>query len=232
MFACFLTEQRLLQDLVAANEQRLRSQKESERLRKHAKRKRFDCFTFVQRRTALILYIMGDFDKRPVVFYLLSLMRMLPHDATEADQEGLFRVVEDWFLDCNDVEVDSFMQETIPGDASLFKRARSILNDHALRDWVFSMNVCKGLAPTCRDVAIKWDMIAETQVPLVGDDHASQRQNLKVSRNRHFFIVGETEWRYQWARYRLGRLLLAHRLLLRLPLAYLQLEIIKKSAGY
>jgi len=132
-------------------------------------------------------------------------MRMLPHDATEADREGLFRVVEDWFLACSDIEVDSFMQETIPGDASLFKRARSILKDHALRDWVFSMNVCKGLAPTCRDVAIKWDMIAETQVPLVGDDHASQRQNLKVSRNRHFFIVGETEWRYQWARYRLWR---------------------------
>ena len=51
--------QRLLQDLATANEQRLRSQKEAERLRKQVKRKRFDGFTFVQRRTALILYIMG-----------------------------------------------------------------------------------------------------------------------------------------------------------------------------
>ena len=94
-------EERLRQDLAAANEQRLQSQKGIERLRKQAKRKRFDGFTFVQRRTALILYIMGDFDKRPVVFYLLNLMRMLPHDATEADKDSLFRVVETCFLACN-----------------------------------------------------------------------------------------------------------------------------------
>jgi len=188
-------EQRLIQDLAEINEQRVLIHKAQECLRKQAKRKRFDGFTFVQRRTALILYVMGAFDKRPVVFYLLSLMRMLPHDATEADREGLFRVVEDWFLACNDIEADSFMQESIPGDASLFKRARSILKDHALRDWVFSMNVCKGLAPACRDVAIKWDMITETFMPLVGDDHASQRHNLSVSRNRHFFI----RWRDRMA---------------------------------
>jgi hypothetical protein len=122
-------------------------------------------------------------------------MRMLPHDASEADKDGLLRVVEEWFLACNDVEVDSFMQETFPGDASLFKRARSILNDHASRDWVFSMNVCKGLAPACRDVASKWDMILETSMPAVGDHHALQRHNLSVSRNRHFFI----RWRYRMA---------------------------------
>ena len=56
-------------------------------------------------------------------------------DATEADKDGLLQVVEERFLHCPDVEVDSFMQETILGDAVLFKRARSILNDHALRDW-------------------------------------------------------------------------------------------------
>jgi len=120
---------------------------------------------------------------------------MLPHDASEADKDGLLRVVEERFLACNDVEVDSFMQETFPGDASLFKRARSIFNDHALRDWVFSMNVCKGLAPACRDVASKWDMILETSMPAVGDHHALQRHNLSVSRNRHFFI----RWRYRMA---------------------------------
>ena len=111
---------------------------------------------------------------------------MLPHDATEADKDGLFRVVEEWFLACNDVEVDSYMQETILGDASLFTRARSILNDHALRDWVFSMHVFKGLAPTCRDVATKWDMISEASMPAVGDHHASQRHNLSFSRSRLF----------------------------------------------
>ena len=102
-------EQLLLQDLAAANEQRVRSKKERDRLRKQLKRKRFDGFTFVQRRIALILYIMGDFDKRPVVFYLLNLMRILPHDATEADKDGLLQIVEEWFLACPDVEVDSFM---------------------------------------------------------------------------------------------------------------------------
>ena len=148
-------EQQLLQDLAAANEQRVRSKKERDRLRKQLTRKRFDGFTFVQRRITLILYIMGDFDKRPVVFYLLNLMRTLPHDATEADKDGLLQVVEEWFLACPNVEVDSFTQEAIPCDALLFKRARSVHNDHALIDCVFSMDVWKGLSPACRDVAVR-----------------------------------------------------------------------------
>ena len=185
----------LIQDLAEATEQRVVIHKELERLRKHAKRKRFDGFSCVQRRTALILYIMGDFDKRPAVFYLLRLMRMRLHDATEADKEGLLHVTDEWFLACNDAEVDSFMHETLPGDAALFKRARSILNDHAVRDWVFSMNVCKGLAPACRDVATNWDMILEESIPAVGDHHASHRHNLSVSRNRQFFI----RWRFRMA---------------------------------
>ena len=45
--------QLLLQDLAAANEQRVRSKKERDRLRKQLKCKRFDGFTFVQRRIAL-----------------------------------------------------------------------------------------------------------------------------------------------------------------------------------
>ena len=184
-------EERLLQELAAANEQRLQSKKDIKRLREQSKRTRFDGFTFVQRRTALILYILGDFDKRPVVFYFLNLMGIQPKDATEVDKDGLFRVVEDWFLACNDVEVDSFMQETIPGDACLFKRARSILNDHALRDWVFSMNVCKGLAPACRDVAAKWDEISEASLPVVGDLRGPLREDLSVPRHRHFFL----KWR-------------------------------------
>ena len=182
-------EDRLRQDLAAANEQRLQSQKEIGRLRKQAKRKRFDGFTFVQRRTALILYIQGDFDKRPVVFYLLKLMGIQPKDATEADKDGLYRVVEDWFLACDDAEVDSFMQETIPGDAILFKRARSILNDYALRDWVFAMNVAKGLAPACRDVAVRWDQISEASLPADGDIRGPLREDLSYSKHRHFFLM-------------------------------------------
>ena len=157
----------------------MRSRKEAERLRKQVKRKRFDGFTFVQRR-----YIMGDFDKRPVVFNLLHLMRIQPHDATEADKDGLLRVVEECFLACPAVEVDSFMHETIPGDALLPKRARSILSDHALRDWVSSINVCKGLALACRDVA--------ASLPAVGDLRGPHREDLSVSRHRHFF----RNWRF------------------------------------
>ena len=64
-------------------------------------------------------------------------MRIIPQNATEADKDGLFTVVEEWFLACTDVEVNSFMQETLPGDALLFKRARAIIHDHALNNWVF-----------------------------------------------------------------------------------------------
>ena len=90
-------EQLLLQDLAAANEQRVRSKKERDRLRKQLKRKRFDGFTFVQRRIALILYIIEDFDKLPALFYLLNLMRILPYDTTDGDNDGLLRVLEECF---------------------------------------------------------------------------------------------------------------------------------------
>jgi hypothetical protein len=181
-------EDRLRRDLATATDLRVQSEQELKRLRKQAKRKRFDGFTFVQRRTALILYLQGDFDKRPVVFYLLRLMGIHPHDATEADKDGLYRVVEEWFLACNDVEVDSFMQETHPGDPFLFKRARSILHDFALRDWVFAMNVAKGLAPAGRDVAVRWDQISEASLPADGDIRGPRREDLSYSRHRYFFL--------------------------------------------
>ena len=188
-------EQRLISELAEANAQIVLIRRDRDRLRNQAKRKRFDGFTFIQRRTALILYIMGDFDKRPVVWYLLSLMQLMPQNATEADRDSLYRVVEDWFLASNDVEVDSFMRETLPGDASLFKRAQSILNDNTLRDWVFSMNVCKGLAPAGRDVAIKYDSICDTRMSAFGGLLPRRRHNLELSVNRSFFI----RWRGRMA---------------------------------
>ena len=83
------------------------------------------------------------------------------------------------------------MYETNLGDAVLFKRARSILNDYALRDWVFSMNVPKGLAPACRDVAIRGDQISEASMPAVGALLVPLREDLSYSKHRHFFL----KWR-------------------------------------
>ena len=60
--------------------------------------------------------------------------------------------------------------------------------------WVFSMNITKGLAPTARDVALKWDDLAEREV-VVGD-HTSEceRGDLSKRRNRAFF----SSWRKNW----------------------------------
>ena len=155
-------EHKLRLDLAASLEAVASLRRETNRLKQQTKRKRFDGFTFIQRRAALILYTLGEFDRRPVVFYLLKLMHVLPQSASEADTDQLFSLVEDWFLASTDAEVLTFTHASFPGDDALFRRARAILSDHSLRDWVFSMNICKGLAPTCREVAMRWnDIVAK-----------------------------------------------------------------------
>ena len=150
-------ENKLTIDLAASLEAVASLRRETNRLKQQRKRQRFDGFTPTQRRTALVLYVMGEFDRRPVVFYLLQFMQVLPHSASEADTDHLFTLVENWFLACTDGDIVSLTRPSSPGDDALFRRAQAILRDHSLRDWVFSMNITKGFAPTCRDVALKWN---------------------------------------------------------------------------
>ena len=82
-------EHKLGLDLAASLEAVASLRRETNRLKQQTKRKRFDRFTFIQRRIALALYVMGEFDRRPVVFYLLQLMQVLPHSASEADTDHL-----------------------------------------------------------------------------------------------------------------------------------------------
>ena len=70
-----------------------------------------------------------------------------------------------------------------------------LMTIHSLRDWVFSMNVCKGLAPAGRDVAIKYDSICDTRMPAVGGLLPRRRHNLELSVNRFFLYAGDPEWR-------------------------------------
>ena len=70
-----------------------------------------------------------------------------------------------------------------------------LMTIHSLRDWVFSMNVCKGLAPAGRDVAIKYDSICDTRMSAFGGLLPRRRHNLELSVNRSFFI----RWRYRMA---------------------------------
>ena len=127
-------ENKLRHDLAVSLEAVARLRKETNRLTQQAKRRRFNGFTFIQRRTALILYMLGEFDRRPVVFYLLKIMHVLPQSANEADTDQLLSLVEDWFLASPDAEVLSFTHPCFPGDDALFRRAQAILRDHSLRD--------------------------------------------------------------------------------------------------
>ena len=88
-------------------------------------------------------------------------MQVLPHSASEADTDHFSNLVENWFLTCTDGDVVSLTRATSPGDDVLFHRAQAIPRDHSLRDWVFSMNITKGLAPASRDVALKWNELAQ-----------------------------------------------------------------------
>ena len=85
-------ENKLRLELAASLEAVASLSRESDRLKKQAKRKRFDGFTFIQRRTALALYVMGEFDRRPVVFNLLQFMQVLQHSASEADTDHCFQL--------------------------------------------------------------------------------------------------------------------------------------------
>ena len=148
-------EEQLTADLANSLERSAELRKEANRLRQQRKRKRCDGFTPIQRRTALVLYVMADFAMRPVLYYLLPIIGVLIGSAAETDTLYLTSLVEDWFLVCTDAQVDQLTHASFPGDESIFRRARSLLRSFALRDWVFSMNITTGLAPSARDVALK-----------------------------------------------------------------------------
>jgi hypothetical protein len=85
-------EHKLGLDLAASLEAVASLRRETNRLKQQTKRKRFDRFTLTQRRIALALYVMGEFDRRPVVFYLLQLMQVLQHSVSEADTDHCFQL--------------------------------------------------------------------------------------------------------------------------------------------
>ena len=157
-------ENELASDLANSLEASASLRKEASRFRQQRKRKRWDGLTAIQRRTALVLYGMTDFAIRPVLYYLLQIMGVLMGSATEADTYYLASLVEDWFLLCTDGQDEQLTHASFPGDDSIFRRARSLLRSFALRDWVFSMNITQGLAPSTRDVALKWDDLLEREV--------------------------------------------------------------------
>ena len=180
-------EQKLVADLAKSREAVASLRKDSKRLVQQRKRKRWSGFSDIQRRTALVLYVMADFAMKPALFYLLQIIGVLLTSATDADTAYLTALVENWFLLCTDVQVEQLTQVSFPGDAFIFGRARSILRCMALRDWVFSMNITKGLAPSCRDVALKWDTLAAGEV-LHGDHPGDlERRDLSKRKNRAFF---------------------------------------------
>ena len=185
-------EQKLEADLAKSREAVASLRRDSNRLSQQRKRKRWDGFTDTQRRTALVLYVMADFAMKPVIFYLLQIMGVLLSSATDADTAYLTELVENWFLLCTDVQVEQLTQVSFPGDAFIFGRARSIIRSVALRDWVFSMNITKGLAPSCRDVALKWDSMVPGEVlPGPGVFGDMGRSDLSHRKNRAFF----SNWR-------------------------------------
>ena len=180
-------ERELTADLAKSLEAVASLRRDQNRLVQQRKRKRWDGFTDIQRRSALVLYVMADFAMKPVLFYLLQIMGVVLSSATDADTAYLQALVETWFLSCTDVQVEQLTQASFPGDAYIFRRARSILRSITLRDWVFSMNITKGLAPSCRDVALKWDNLAASEV-LHGDDPGDlDRSDLTMRKNRAFF---------------------------------------------
>ena len=181
-------EDKLANDLAKSLEAAASLRKEANRLTQQRKRKRWDGFIVTQRRTALILYVMADFAMKPVVFYLLQTMGVLLSSATDADTAYLFNLVENWFLLCTDAQVEQLAHVSFPGDEFIFGRARSILRSFTLRDWVFSMNITKGLAPSARGVALKWDNLAAAE--MLHGEHTGdlERRDLSKRKNRAFFL--------------------------------------------
>ena len=180
-------EEKLASDLAKSLEAASAARKEANRLTQQRKRKRWDGFSYHQRRSALVLYVMADFAMKPVVFYLLQTMGVLLSSATDADTAYLLNLVENWFLLCTDADIERLTHVSFPGDEFIFTRARSILRSFKLRDWVFSMNVTKGLAPSARDVASKWDHLAASE--LLHGEHTADLERGDLSRrvNRQFF---------------------------------------------
>ena len=182
-------EDQLQSDFTESVEAAQAARREIERLKKKNKRKRFDGFTAVQQRTALVLYVLGGFSKKPAVYYSLHYLLGSVDTATPEPTEQLDEMVENWFLSCSDDEVDSLSMESCPKDAAIFRKARAMLCDHALKDWIFSMNLTKGLAPPIRDVALKWTELADGHGVLRMDSTDWERYDLSKSKHRKYFIA-------------------------------------------
>ena len=103
-------------------------------------------------------------------------------------------MVENWLLRCSDAQVVSLSEPTFPGDEQHFKVASSLHARQRLRDWVFSENVCKGLAPANADVALKYEELVEAEQYLLEDARADSSVDLTISRHRKWF----QRWRVQY----------------------------------
>ena len=138
--------------------------------------------------------MLGEFDRRPVVFYLLQLMHVLPQSASEADTDHIYTVVENWFLACSDGEIVSLSCASFPGDDALFRRAKAILTDHSLRDWVFShllvvMSLWNGTSWLKEIWRMQNTLASGKGMTFLYQGTANTSGN------------GEIEWALRWARY-------------------------------
>ena len=85
---------------------------EIDRLRKFRKRHRFDCFTPLQRRTALVLYDMCHYETEVPVLYCQNVLSARNDDSVSWTAAALATLVGDSFVVCNDEEVNSLSLPT------------------------------------------------------------------------------------------------------------------------
>ena len=187
-------EAQLVEALAKAKATCRENRLEIDKLRKRQRRRRCSGFTILQRRTSLVLYDMCNYTIDAPVMYLRKQHELNRHTTASFTDEELGTLLEDWFLVCTDVEIASLQEPTYPGDQQLFKVASTLHAKHRLRNWVFSENVLKGLAPACADVALKYDGFVEEEEHL-GDGHAYfSKSDLAESKHRKWF----QRWRLQY----------------------------------
>jgi len=159
----------------------------------------------------LVLYALCNYEVAAAAHYLQVWRKKNKRE--ELDTSVLYVVVETWFLEWPDDKLGDLFDPPSAWHERLHQHAATFLREYELAEWVGSLNLNKGIAPTT-------EMVCDHMGALVKRDMGidSDRGNLALSKNRSWAY----KWRWRWD-VGIGRVKMA---------AVLPVEEIRQKVGF
>jgi hypothetical protein len=181
-------EKRELDAQLKANRAELRRARERERAELQASRRLWH-LTPAMERTALIVYVLAEYDATPAVRFLAKVAKQKGWPV-KVDHE-LRDMVEALFVASDPADVAGFADTGMPTDPSAMREALSLLEEWRLSAWVKGLNEEQGVAPSTERVLHRLEeqrlRLPEAVRPVARGGSASASARMWASR-----------WRRRW----------------------------------